>query len=268
MRPIRLASGTLPEFDPVTVVEAAAAAGFDGSGIWFDPKSWREATTRATARAFADTGIRPVEIEVLIVGDPARSTNHQRLLEAGAALGASDAIVVSTESDPGRCADLLGALNEQARPLGVRLCLEFLPIFAISDLATARSVVEAVGDANLKILVDTLHVARTGTAVEDLAALPPELLSFAQFCDAPRTAPGAGDYDELYDEALNGRLLPGDGELPLVELVAALPPGLPLSLEMRARWLREDYPDPVERARAVMRGMQTWLAEHGESTPG
>ena len=75
-------------------------------------------------------------------------------------------------------------------------------------------------------------------------------------------------YDELYDEALNGRLLPGDGELPLVELVAALPPGLPLSLEMRARWLREDYPDPVERARAVMRGMQTWLAEHGESTPG
>jgi sugar phosphate isomerase/epimerase len=263
MRTISLASGTLPEFDPVTVVAAAAHAGFDGCGIWFDAATWTDETTRATAAAFRDTGLTPLEIEVLVVGDPAADAPHARLLDAGAAIGATEAIVVSREPDVSRTAARLARLDELAKPRGIRLNLEFLPIFEIRNLAEARNVVDRVGSDNVKILVDPLHVARSGTELAEIAALPRALVSFAQFCDAPPTPPGDGGFDALYDEAINGRLLPGDGDLPLARLLAALPADLPLSLEMRAAWLRQRHPDPKDRARVVMDGMRRWLKAAG-----
>lgn len=263
MRTLSLASGTLPEFDPVTVVAAAAHAGFDGCGIWFDAATWTDETTRTTASAFRDTGLTPLEIEALVVGDPAMEAHHGRLLDAGAAIGATEAIVVSREPDAGRTAARVARLDELAKPRGIRLCLEFLPIFAIRNLAEARNVVDRVGSDNVKILVDPLHVARSGTALAEIALLPRSLVSFAQFCDAPSAPPGDGGLGALYDEAINGRLLPGDGDLPLAQLLAALPADLPLSLEMRAAWLREQHPDPKDRARVVMDGMRRWLKAAG-----
>jgi hypothetical protein len=53
-------------------------------------------------------------------------------------------------------------------------------------------------------------------------------------------------------------LLPGDGDLPLRETLAALP-DVPLSLELRSASLMTAYPDPVERARAVMRATRDLL---------
>jgi hypothetical protein len=43
--------------------------------------------------------------------------------------------------------------------------------------------------------------------------------------------PGPGDTPALTREARTGRLLPGEGVLPLADLVAALPDGLPLAVE-------------------------------------
>lgn len=268
MRTISLAAGTLPEFDPVTVVEAAASAGFDACGVWFDYGTWTDDITGATRRAFDRAGIRPLEIEVLVLGDPDRQAHQRRLLEAGAAIGATEAIVVSAEPDVGRTADLMSSLNDEARGFGIRLCLEYLPIFAINTLAAARDVLARVGDDNVKILVDPLHLARSATSLEDLADVPQADFSFAQFCDAPAAVPGDGGFDALYDEALNGRLMPGEGELPLADLLALLPADLPLSLEMRARWLREQYRDPDERAQVVRDTVRRWLTTHGESNPG
>lgn len=260
---ISLASGTLPEFDPPTVVEAAAAAGFDGCGIWFDPESFTPAVLRATERAFGQAGIRPLEIEVIILGDRAQEPFQQQLLETGAALGATEAIVVSREPELSKTTDLLGALNESASRLGVHLCLEFLPIFAVANLENAISVIRSVDHENVKLLVDPLHLARSGSSLDNLRNLPSSWFSFAQFCDATGQAPGDGGFEALYDEAVNGRLLPGEGELPLGALIDALPAGLPLSLELRAGWLRELHPDPEARARWVLAGMNRWAATHG-----
>ena len=55
---------------------------------------------------------------------------------------------------------------------------------------------------------------------------------------------------DLRDEALHGRLLPGDGALPLRAALAAVP-DVPLSVELRSAALMTRYPDPTERARAV-----------------
>ena len=58
-------------------------------------------------------------------------------------------------------------------------------------------------------------------------------------------------------KARAGRLLPGDGELPLCDLLAALPWGRPLSVEAPNLALRERYGDAevLRRARAAVDGV-------------
>ena len=54
--------------------------------------------------------------------------------------------------------------------------------------------------------------------------------------------------------------LPGDGGLPLAETLAEVP-DVPLSFELRSRALLTAYPDPVERARAVLTAARRLLSE-------
>ena len=60
--------------------------------------------------------------------------------------------------------------------------------------------------------------------------LRPELLPYAQVCDAADTRP-APDAATARQEAAYARLVPSSGALPLADLVAALPPGCALSVE-------------------------------------
>ncbi len=116
----------------------------------------------------------------------------------------------------------------------------------------ALEILRHVDHPNGKLLIDPLHVARSGSHPEELRGVSPDLLTYAQFCDAPLEAPGGGSFDARWEEAVAGRLMPGEGELPLDELIDILPSGLPLSIEIWSKQLPEGYPDPVARARAVL----------------
>jgi hypothetical protein len=79
------------------------------------------------------------------------------------------------------------------------------------------------------VLVDALHVQRCGVRLADLAdlaAADPGLLTYVQLCDAPLAAPA----DPVH-EARAARLLPGEGQLPLRGLLAALPDGIQVTVE-------------------------------------
>ena len=112
--------------------------------------------------------------------------------------------------------DCLGPLAERARRRGVRLTLEFLPESAIPDLATAQRIVTAVGSSNLGMMLDTWHFARTGGTLEQLAAVPQGLIGGLQISDRREPPPGTA-YTPM-----GGRLLPGEGEIPLVALLKEL----------------------------------------------
>jgi hypothetical protein len=46
----------------------------------------------------------------------------------------------------------------------------------------------------------------------------------------------------------------------VAEMYKALPPGIPLSIELRSKALRDGFPDPGERAKVVAEATRRWLA--------
>ena len=250
-RLLSLAAGCVLDLDPVATVEAAAAAGFDAAGLWFDAATWTSATTSGVQRALAATGIGALDIEPLIYGRG--DLPVEALLDAAAATGAR---FVLTCSGPAAVDDFLPqfeslcALAADRAPQAT-ITLEFLPIFTVGSLASAIDVVSRVGAPNSGILVDTLHLSRSGSTPAELAAAvaaQPGLVPYLQLADAPAAIPA--DRTALRDEALNGRLLCGDGVLPIDDVVSAVP-GAPLSVELRSAALVQRYTDPFERARVI-----------------
>ena len=100
---------------------------------------------------------------------------------------------------------------------------------------------------NASVLIDALHFSRSGGLPAHVAQVDPSLLQYAQICDAGPDMPGPTDTPALIREARTGRLLPGEGVLPLRELVAALPDTVPLAVEAPCR--ATAHLPAVERAR-------------------
>jgi sugar phosphate isomerase/epimerase len=247
-RLISLAAGCVLDVGPAETVEVAAQAGFGGAGIWFDPASWTSDTTKTVADRLDATGLVALDVEPIILGrgpDPGDA-----LIAAAAELGARHVLVGSGPASRAAVVDRYGELCDLAAPAGIVVVLEFLPIFTVATLHDALGVVQEVDRPNGGVLVDNLHLARSGGSPADLAAVPPELLPYLQIADAPATLEDRTP-ERLRDEALNGRLLPGEGELPLAEVLAAVP-GVPVSPELRSAALLRDHPDPTDRARAIL----------------
>ena len=81
--------------------------------------------------------------------------------------------------------------------------------------------------SNLAIAIDALHLFRTGGTLDQLAALDPSTIGYAQLCDGP-------DFRRSNDylaEAMH-RMIPGEGVFPLGDLVALLGPHVDIDIEV------------------------------------
>jgi sugar phosphate isomerase/epimerase len=258
-RGLSLSSRTLPEVGPAEMVSAAAAAGFDACGLWVQPERWDAAITRAVRERQADTGIRILDVEVLAITKEVPDDGLDRIVAIGAELDAQYALAIATEPDPARTADRFARLCERAAAAGMRACLEFMRFTSVCTLADALAVVRAAGHPAGAVLVDMLHLIRSGSSPGDLSRIDPVLLPYTQLCDAP-AAPPDEELGTLVDEALNGRVLPGDGGLPVAEILAHLPADCSVSCEILSSELRERLRDPVARAKAVADATREFLA--------
>ena len=106
--------------------------------------------------------------------------------------------------------------------------VEFAPPNALDSLQSALAAVEHVGRGRCRILLDAMHFFRCGARVEDLAALDPDLIGYAQLCDVPLVSTGR----TYLQEAMFERMVPGSGDLPLREWIAALPADVEIGLEV------------------------------------
>src|SRR5262249_60131702 len=96
-----------------------------------------------------------------------------------------------------------------------------------------RERVGAAAQRKGRVLIDALRLARWGGTPLEVARLEPKWLAYAQLADARGRRPAT--HQALRDEARAGRYLPGDGELPLAELLEALPADLPVAVEAPCR---------------------------------
>ncbi len=248
-RLLSLAAGVCPETGPADFVAACAAAGWDACGIWFDHGTWDDAVAREVRRRLDDTGLVALDMEPIFV-TPA-GDHGEAMIEAAATVGARNLLVVSRGVGDDEFADRFGELCDLAATHGIGCSLEFMAFMSVRDLPQALSVLDRVNRPNAGVLIDNLHLARTGGTAADVAAISAERLPYLQLCDASARPPGDAP-EELVVEALDGRLLLGEGDLPILELVAVLPPHTALSMEVRSAALRSAFPDPTDRARQVL----------------
>jgi sugar phosphate isomerase/epimerase len=153
-------------------------------------------------------------------------------LDLVAELGALRLNAICMEDDLDMAKDKLAVLAEMTAERGMMFTIEFFPPTGITSLETALEVCAHIGTlpngGKARVLLDTTHLFRTGGTVEQVAALDPDLLGYCQLSDA-RLAP----YDENYmNDAMFARTVPGEGQLPLRELIAVLPKDLTISLEV------------------------------------
>lgn len=247
-RLLSIAAGVHPDLAPERMVEVASEAGWPACGVWFDPETWTDETTRTVRRRLDDTGVIGLDLEPIIPA-PDHDDQGERVIETAAHLGVRHVLFTSRLPDLTATCDRFAELCVVATRVGVRLVCEFLPIFPLKSLSMALEVVAPHSPDVAGVLVDNLHLSRSGSRPGDLRDVNPRRLPYLQIADASLDVPN--EFMALLDEALNGRLSPGDGALPIEELLRVVP-DVPLSFEVRSRALRDGFSDPVERARHLL----------------
>ena len=129
---------------------------------------------------------------------------------------------------------------------GVQTCALPISWTAVPNVKTALHIVNSAGmPTNAGILVDSLHVGRSYTTLEDIKRIPRALLHYAQICDAE-----AGTHfstEEMIHTARCARELPGQGTINLKGIFDSLPNDLPISVEV-VNFKQEDKFSTVEWA--------------------
>ena len=262
MNRISFASGIAPEAGPVETILAAAAGGFEATGLWIEPDKWTPSTIAAARSALADTGLELLDVEVIWIKPGDDLNVHKACIDIGAELGAKNVLCVSSDPDMGATAARLAALCEHAEGPNMRVALEFGIFTEVKNLAMAMAVLDAARHPLRALLIDPIHVDRSNSSISEIAAVPAALLPYAQFCDAPAERPNPDDFNAVIIDAIDLRQQCGEGGLPLGALYDALPADIPLSIELRSKVLRERYPDLGERAKAVATATRRWLANN------
>ena len=228
-----LCAGTLLQASFREKVEAAAAGGFRAITLW--PHDYRRAREAGLGdaelrRILADHGVAVADLDPLLTWLPSEREAAARSIAGAAseeefyriadALGARSLNICQgfgTSVDLDAAVEALRGVCERAAAHGLLVTLEFLPWSGIPDAATALEIVRRADHPAATVMVDTWHHFRGSCDMAQLRAIPAAKVGSVQINDAP-ARPGA----DLVQESLEERLLPGEGEMPLVEMLAIL----------------------------------------------
>lgn len=273
-RPISLAALTVLELTPPEMVTCAAGAGFGHVGIRLLPATPTETQydlvgdtplLREVEQRLADTGVEVLDVEIFRLKPDTQVRDYEAAIATATRLGASELLLAGNDPDEARLTDTFAAFCDLAGSYGLAANLEFMPWTDAKDLTQGARIVERAGRSNGGVLIDSFHLSRSRSRIEDIAGVPPSRFHFMQFCDVPAAIPPS--MDGILAEARGERLFPGDGDVDLVRLLRMLPPDLPLSLEVPTLTLAKTV-DATERARRALAATKRVLAKLDEtSTP-
>jgi sugar phosphate isomerase/epimerase len=261
--PLGIAHFTCIGLAPVEFARLAARVGYRRIGLRLHPAFPGAPTyavpegslvSRELQAVLDGEGLAVYDIEFVVIDAFFEGSTLEKTLADAAALGARRLSVCGDDPDRGRLVARFADLCERAARHDLAVDLECMAWRQVATVSDAVSVVEAAGRPNAGVLVDALHLTRGGGTPETVRNIDHALIRHAQLCDAGAVRPDT--LEELIAEARGGRLLPGEGALPLRALLAALPDDAALSVEVPMR----GSTSVEEHARAVFAASQALLA--------
>jgi sugar phosphate isomerase/epimerase len=209
----------------------AAKVGFAGLGLWHADIAHQLETTslREMKGVFDDRGLRHLELEFLMDwfldedDERRRASDETRelLFDAAAAFGAHHIKVGNIPGVPAEISQLTERYGElcadAAQYTDAKVLYEFMPFDVnVNSLEKALEVVEGAGADNGGVVIDTWHMSKLGIAPDDLRRVPLEYMGWVELSDGREE-----DMDDLVDETVNHRELPGEGEFDIRGYVEA-----------------------------------------------
>jgi sugar phosphate isomerase/epimerase len=252
-----LSTGTVGNPSLTTLLKAATAGAYTGLAIWpADYARWRAEGSSDTEsqRRIAEAGLKVAQLDCLLMwtAKPELAAPEEaEVFQAASAFGASCVSVIGPGTNRysvSELAEKLAGVCDRGAEHGFDIALEVAPWKGNVDLAAAARIMEETGRDNARLVIDSWHMFRGATPMEQLAQLPGAFVGSIQISDAPRE--GAAD---LVAETMGQRLVPGAGELDLIGFVKALDgqvEGVPMTVEVLSDALREAGPNEAARRAA------------------
>lgn len=229
-----LCAGTVINTPFLERLAPVARAGFSGLSMWANDFTALEAEGIGASEIrtrVADAGLDISEFETIACWLPDQRPSPENpdwggemllkhtpdyICSMAAAVGARSVTVIEAFGvpfDADAMAESFANVCDRAAEDGLQVDLEFMPTGGISTLSQAWEIVRGADRSNGGVLLDSWHFSRGHSTLAELAGIPGEKISCVQFGDAPAT-PG----NDLSEEMIHRRLLPGDGELDLAGL--------------------------------------------------
>lgn len=212
----------------------------------------------------ADLGIAEVDplgswFPSAIKGDGLLGTSEDEMFKIAVELDArSITAVVFAKSPPsqGELIECFTGLCERAGERGLQVHLEFIPFTPVRTLEDALAIVDAVDRQNGGIMLDAWHLCRSGGTAKDVEVAARRIMG-VQLDDA-----GDSAEDNLVEETMHRRLLPGEGVAGVPEILRALREGgssAPLGVEVFSDTLTAL--EPGEAAQRAYRAVRECVAK-------
>jgi 4-hydroxyphenylpyruvate dioxygenase len=208
---------------------AIAAAGFAGVEIFENDFLSFDGAPGDVGRMIADLGLKCVAFQPFRdfegMPEPQRSrafTRAERKFDVMADIGADLLLVCSNVSPAAiggidRAADDLRELGEQAQKRGLKIGYEALAWGRhISDHRDAWEVVRRADHPAVGLILDSFHTLSRQLPVDSIRSIPGDRIFLVQVADAPKVEM------DLLSWSRHLRSMPGQGDLPLGDFMAAL----------------------------------------------
>ncbi|WCK53258.1 TIM barrel protein [Aneurinibacillus sp. Ricciae_BoGa-3] len=213
---------------------------------------------RQTKTALAETGVQLLDIELARIYDGVDPKRYLPAMEAAAELGGRHVLSSIWTDDRHFAIERFAELCDLARPFGLTIELEFVPIASVYNLAGALDVLRTVNRENAGLMIDVHHFHRSRDRVEDLDAVPREWFRFLHLCNAPAEIPGWKQ--EMTRILREERLYLNEDGIDVASIVNRIPE-IPCSIELpnvkRAQELGYE-----EFARRCLHSAKDYLAAH------
>lgn len=221
---------TLPGIHPVDQIYIAKQCGFDGVGLRTLSQGWPSDRTNsltckdmfiAVQRALSETQMILFDIELGRVTDNVDVSSYEEDFARGAELGARFVTASVWTDNITFAQQQFERMAQFASKYGMDLSLEFVPFSSIKSLKEALMWIQSLEASNVCVLIDLLHLYRSGYDNTILESIPENRMGCIHLCDGPGFIPPI-NHPDMIGVTRARRLYLGDGEIPVGEILSIL----------------------------------------------